>query len=117
MIIWQAFGSSVLRRIKNPLTWVLFLSFTLSLVTLIIYLTGVNFQDEFLFFLLSVSKYSAVVMLVCSIYSIIRNINKFFHHPSFYYIFKFLGYIIIIFYCIGIFYFEAFITVITGGYE
>jgi len=106
-----------LRYIKDPLSWLLFISFLLSIFTLVLYFIGSRFSDEFLFFLLSVSKYSAVIALLCSIYKLLRNLVYIFYRPSFYRIIKILGFAVIIIYCAGIFYFEAFIFVIAGGNE
>jgi len=105
------------RSIRSPYTWILFFSLTLSITALVIYLIGVNLNDDFLFFLLSVCKYSAVIALLSAVYKLFRNIVYLIYRPTFYRLFKILGFIIIILYCAGIFYFEAFITVIAGGNE
>ncbi|MCL2411937.1 MAG: hypothetical protein FWC97_09885, partial [Treponema sp.] len=59
--------------LKDPLHWLLTMSLSISIFSLFVYLLEVSFTDEWLFFLLSVIRYSSFVAFVCSLYSFARS--------------------------------------------
>jgi len=99
----------------TPAGWILFFGFSISLFTLIIYLTETGFSDKELFMLLAIMRYSSFTVCVSSIFFFVTGIIRLFRKPSAYYvlmvIFSFFG----ILYGAGIIIVDVFITTITGG--
>ncbi|MCL2805498.1 MAG: hypothetical protein FWD26_06135 [Treponema sp.] len=102
-------------RKKKPIGWLLVFSLIISLASLVVYLAEKGFSDDILFILLAILKYSSLLLFICSLYKLLKNIYYFFKKPSVKCVLKVIIFIILIVYCAGIFYFEAFINVVSGG--
>ena len=117
-------------KFNSPSAWILFLSFIVSVATLIIYLIEVDFTDDTLFLLLRILRYSTYVVLICSVYKIIANTlrmiraavflrsNKSGEGRRYYYKSRpFRTIILFVFtaYSIAVILFEAFVVVISRG--
>jgi len=128
------------RGLKSPFTWLLLLSTLVSIGSLIIYLTGIRFSDETLFILLDIIRYSTFIVFVCSLYAVLFGIYKIFSRISkkrnkrndqenakpiierrnqklvnIQLIIRIILYLILMAYCIGIVYLEAFVMVVSAG--
>jgi hypothetical protein len=101
--------------LRSPVLWLLAVSFTVSFVTLVIYLAGQIFSDETLFLLLIILRYSTLVVFVCSFYELFRRLYNIRSRFSAIYVLKIIGFFILIILCVGIFYLEVFFIVISGG--
>ncbi|MDR2941956.1 MAG: hypothetical protein LBV17_05145 [Treponema sp.] len=98
-----------------PAGWILCFSFTISLFTLIIYLTENGFSDKELFLLLAIMRYSSFTVCVSSIFFCITGIIRLFKKPSVYSVFTVIFSVLCILYGAGIIIVDALITTITGG--
>jgi len=118
--------STFKRKIRSPLTWLLVVSFLISFGSLAVYLIGIGFPDEILFFLLAILRYSSFMVFVCTLYRLLYCLFRIFitHFIektrlklSMFIRYSILIFIYIIFisYCAGIFYLEAFVTVFSEG--
>jgi len=95
--------------------YVLFLCLAVSLVSLIIYILEVNYDDSFLYYLLIIMRYSSFMVIVCCFYKILLNFYRIiFKHRKLSPV-KMILYFVFLFYGIFIFLFEAFIVVISKG--
>jgi len=131
------------RGLKSPYTWLLLTSSIISISSLFIYLTGIRLSDETLFILLDIIRYSTFMVFVCSLYGLIFGIYKMFSRVSkrasknktyentepprierrnqklvnIQVLIRIILYLILMAYCLGIIYLEAFVTVVSGGNE
>ncbi|MDR2542367.1 MAG: hypothetical protein LBC80_02830 [Treponema sp.] len=105
------------RWVGNPLNWLFTVSFLVSSGSLVIYLLEWEFSDEKLYLILSVIWYSSFIVFVCSLYKLFKNIYVFFYLPKVTRALRILLFLAIIAYCVGIFFLETFILVISGGNE
>jgi len=101
-------------RITDPLTWILFLCFGISLASLIIYLIDINFSDKTLFLLLAVKRYSAYMVCICAFYKIMLNIYRSIRDHDFHLLKLFLN-ILLLAYSIIIILMDEFIIAFSGG--
>jgi len=98
----------------QPARWILFFSFSISLFTLIIYLTENGFSDKELFLLLAIVRYSSFTVCVSSMFFFITGIIRLFKEPSVHYVFVVIFSFFGILYGAGIIIIEVFITIITN---
>jgi heme/copper-type cytochrome/quinol oxidase subunit 4 len=103
------------RKGGRPSKWLLVFSFSVSITALIIYLVEVDFSDERLFFLLTVLRYSAFLVCICSFYKLLLNICRMIRRVAVHGVFSIFLYLALILYSLGIIFFEAFITAISRG--
>jgi len=101
-------------RYKSPTSWFLFLSFTVSLITLLIYLAEANFSDEALYFLLIIIRYSSFMVCLCALYKIAMHIYGLFRGYKFR-IKRMVFLLGLLFYGISVIIFESFMVVISRG--
>ena len=99
----------------NPAVWILAVSFVFSLITLIAYLSELDYSDETLFFLLSVLRYSSFFVCVSSIYLLIACIIQIIRSPSIRSAAGIFLFILSALYGAGMIILDAFITSISGG--
>jgi len=101
-------------RITDPLTWILFLCFGVSLAALVIYLLDINFSDKTLFLLLGVIRYSSSVLFVCALYKVLLNIYRTIRDRKFH-LLKLLLNLALMIYSIVIILMDEFINTFSGG--
>jgi len=101
-------------RITDPLTWILFLCFGVSLASLVIYLMDIDFSDKTLFFLLAVKRYSSYMVCICAFYKILLNILRSIRDLDFHLLKLFLN-ILLMAYSIVIILMDEFIIAFSGG--
>jgi len=104
---------------RGPLTLLLLVGLVFSIISLIIYLLENGFSDENLFLLLIIIRYSSIFVFICSVYKIFICIYFIIikKQKLIQSIIKIFLYFLLIIYCFGVFYLEAFITVFSGGIE
>jgi len=103
-------------RFRHSFTvYILFMCFIVSLVSLIIYFSEVNYDDSTLFLILAVTRYSSFFVIVCSFYKIVLNLYRIFVIKRKVNPFKMILYFFLIIYGIVFFLFEAIIVVISRG--
>jgi len=106
-------------KLRSPVVWLLSVCLAVSVVSLIVYLTGVDLHDDALFILLAVIRYSSFLGFVCSLYKLLECIYIIvrFKRKSvrFKFIRRMIIYFLFIIYTLFIFYFDAFISVFAGG--
>ena len=106
-------------KLRSPVVWLLTICLAVSVISLIVYLAEVGFQDNVLFVLLAVIRYSSFLGFVCSLYKFLECIYVIvrFKRKSIRirFIRRMIIFLIIIIYFLFIFYFNAFITVFAGG--
>jgi len=102
---------------RGPLSLLLVVCFVFSLISMVVYVAETGFSDENLFLLLTVIRYSSIIVFICSVYKILNSIYFIFikKYTVVQGIFKIIVYFLLIVYCFGIFYLEAFISVFSGG--
>jgi len=121
------------RGVRSPTAWILVFCFAVSIAVLIIYLANADFSDDTLFLFLAVIRYSSFMVFICSLYKVITNIlcifrltfaaeksrrNQDIKERRIVVIQCFLRillYLVLIVYGLGIFFFESFIIVFSGG--
>ena len=101
-------------RITDPLTWILFLCFGVSLASLVIYLLDINYSDKTLFLLLAVKRYSSYMLCICALYKILLNIYRTIRDRDFHLLKLFLNFLLLI-YSIIIVFIDEFIIAFSGG--
>ncbi|GBU28442.1 hypothetical protein R84B8_02001 [Treponema sp. R8-4-B8] len=101
-------------RITDPLTWILFLCFGVSLFSLIIYLLDFNYSDKTLFLLLSVIRYSSSMLFICAFYKVLLNIYRTIRDHKFH-LLKLLLNLVLMAYSIVIIFMDEFINTFSGG--
>jgi len=101
-------------RITDPLTWILFLCFGVSLVSLIIYLIDINFSDKTLLKLLAVIRYSSSMLFICALYKVLLNIYRTIRDRKFH-LLKLLLNLGLMVYSIIIILSDGFINAFSGG--
>jgi len=94
---------------------ILYLSLFVSLAALFIYLLDPNLNDNTLFFLLILLRYSAFILCICSLYKLLVNIYHTIRRPKALRAMKNVLYIVFIIYGTVIVFIETFISVIAGG--
>jgi hypothetical protein len=94
---------------------ILYLCLVVSLATLVIYFMELNYDDNFLYFLLIILRYSSFILCICSLYKLLVNIFHFFRRPSVLRAMKNMLYLVFLFYGIVIILFESFIVVVSTG--
>jgi hypothetical protein len=107
--------SKILIKSQILMTSILYLCLVVSLVTLVIYFMELNYDDNFLYFLLIIIRYSSFILCICSLYKLLVNIFHFFRRPSVLRAMKNLLYLLLLLYSIIIILFESFIVVVSGG--
>ncbi|MDR0444094.1 MAG: hypothetical protein LBH44_11890 [Treponema sp.] len=100
---------------QNPVSWGLVLSFLLSFVTLLVYLSESDFTDETIFFLLSVIRYSAFFVAACSAYLLITVLRHLKDRPCALSILGIVLFLCSFLYGAGITIINVFIVTIAGG--
>jgi hypothetical protein len=103
----------MIKESRTPAVWILFFSLTVSLLTLIIYLTENGFSDEELFLLLAILRYSSFTVIVASLFFCITGIVTLIKKPSVYRVLQVLFSVFGVLYGAGIIIVDAFITTIT----
>jgi len=103
-----------INRIVDPASWILLLSFCVSLISLIIYIIDFNFSDKTLFLLLGVMRYSSSMLFICAFYKIILNIYRSIRDHKLH-LFILLIYLVLIVYCLAIILMNEFIIAFSGG--
>jgi len=101
----------------NSITaWILVFSFSISLISLVIYLAEVGFSDINLYILLIVLRYSSFMVCICSFHKMVMHVYGLFRRYKFRprKFFMFLGFFM---YGFIIILFEAFIIAISRGNE
>ena len=101
-------------RITDPLTWILFLCFGVSLASLVIYLIDNNFSDKTLFLLLAVIRYSSSMLCICAFYKVLLNIYRTIRDHKFH-LLKLLLNLVLMVYSIVILLTDGFINAFSGG--
>jgi len=101
-------------RIIDPASWILLLSFSVSLISLIIYLIDINFSDKTLFLLLGVMRYSSSMLFICAFYKIILNIYRSIRDHKFHILIILINLVLII-YCFAIIFIDEFMIVFSRG--
>lgn len=94
---------------------ILYISLVISLSSLVIYLLDFNLNDNILFFVLMMLRYSSFILCICSLYKLLVNIYHVIRRPSVLRAMKNLLYILFIVYGIIVVLFETFISVIAVG--
>jgi len=102
-------------RYQSPTAWILSLCFIVSLGTLILYILDLNFDEPFLFFLLTIIRYSSFLVFICSFYKIVLNLYRFIIKRRKFRFLKMLIYFLLLIYGACFFMLEALIIVISGG--
>jgi len=105
----------LVRRNWHVTMMLLVFCFSVSFVTLIVYMTDTYFPDETLFILLAVLRYSSFMVCVCSIYKLIVSIYRILRRPSAVGVVKVFIYFAFLVYGAAIVFFEAFVNVISRG--
>jgi hypothetical protein len=105
---------SILKKIIDPAIWILLLSFGISLIALVIYLTDNNYSDAALFFLLTIMRYSSFILCVCALYKLSLNIYRCIRDRRLR-LFRLMIYIMFIVYGIFVVLMDAFIVMLSGG--
>ena len=103
---------------SSPATWLLVISFFISLFTLVIYLEETDFSDETLFLLLTILRYSSFIVCICSFYKILLNIFRIFRDRQVNIAVNIISIIVFLFfflYGLAIIFLETLIVVIAGG--
>jgi len=95
--------------------YILVICFIVSVISLIIYFSEINYDDSTLFLLLAVIRYSSFFVIVCSFYKIILNLYRIFIIKRKVNVIKMILYFLLIIYGIIFFLFEAIIVVISRG--
>ena len=103
-----------INRLVDPASWILLLSFGVSLISLVIYIIDFNFSDKTLLLLLGVIRYSSSMLFICAFYKIILNIYRSIRDRKFH-LFIILIYIVLIVYCLAIILMNEFIIAFSGG--
>ncbi|MCL2214197.1 MAG: hypothetical protein FWC06_03195 [Treponema sp.] len=93
----------------------LLLCLAVSLITLVIYVLEVNYDDSFLYYLLIIMRYSSFMVIVCCFYKILLNLYRIVIKHRKINPIVMIFYFFFLIYGICIFLFEAFIVVISGG--
>jgi hypothetical protein len=101
-------------KLVDPASWILLLSFCVSLISLVIYIIDFSFSDETLLLLLGVMRYSSSMLFICAFYKIILNIYRSIRDRKFH-LFIILIYIVLIVYCLAIILMNEFIIAFSGG--
>ncbi|MCL2196985.1 MAG: hypothetical protein FWB77_05160 [Treponema sp.] len=103
------------RRSRKPVLWLLGVSLTISLMSLLLYVMDPEFSDKTLFSLLNIIRYSSFMVCVCSFYKLLENsYYKFTRHNRARHI-RIAPYIVFIIYGLCTILLEAFIVAISGG--
>ena len=104
-------------RIKGGslIVWILVISFTISVVSLVLYLKESEYSDERLLSLLSVLRYSSFFVCFFSIFLLITCIIRIFRHPSVLPVLGILLSVCLIFYGAAIILLDAAIISFAGG--
>ncbi|MDR0301239.1 MAG: hypothetical protein LBI04_02885 [Treponema sp.] len=105
----------MIKESRTSARWILLLSFTISLITLIIYLTETALSDEELFLLLALLRYSSFTVCVSSVFFFITGIISLFKNFSVNLVLQVIFSILGILYGSGIIIVDAFLDVITRG--
>jgi len=101
-------------RYKSFTSWIHVLSFLVSFTSLIIYLAEADFNDETLFFLLMLIRYSSFLVCLFSLYKIFMHIYGLFRGYKFR--LKRMVFLLgLLFYGICVIIFESFMVVISRG--
>jgi len=95
--------------------YILFLCFSVSLASLIVYFLEPDYSDSRLFLLLIIIRYSSFFVIVCSFYKIVLNFYRIIKHKQKISIVKIIIYLALMIYGACAFLFEAFIVVISRG--
>jgi len=101
-------------RYKSLTSWVHFLSFLISFTCFVIYLAEADFNDETLYFLLMLIRYSSFLVCLCSLYKIFMHVYGLFRGYKFK-IKRMLFLLCLLFYGIFVIIFESFMIVISRG--
>ena len=103
------------RRYQSVSAWILSVCFTVSLVTLVLYLFDLQYDDQFIYFLLVILRYSAFLVFIIALYKLFLNFYRLIIkrrkiHPV-----KMIVYFFLLIYGFVLFIIEAFIVIISGG--
>ena len=99
----------------SPAVLILASSFAVSVIALIVYLIEKDYSDETLYLLLTVLRYSSLLVCICSIFLLAAGIAGLIRKPS---VLSFTGVILSVFFTLygaGIMIIDAFIVSFTGG--
>jgi len=102
-------------KLKSPAIWLLAVSFTVTIITLAIFLVESGFSDESLFLLLSILRYSSFLMCISSVYIVVSGIRSIIRKPSVLPIFSVIITFCLALFGLGIILVDAFILSIAGG--
>lgn len=95
--------------------WMLYLSLSVSLGAMLIYLIDFNYNDRTLYVLLLIIRYSSFILCICALYKLIINIYHFLKRPGFRRALKSAMYILMIFYGIVMVFIESVIVAVSKG--
>jgi hypothetical protein len=108
-----AIGVMFFMRIRTK--WVLSFCFIVSLITLVIYLIDLNYNDTTLFILLLILRYTCFILCIFAFYKLLVNIYHMARRPGVLRALSILLYIFFVTYGIFVIFIESFIVVIAGG--
>jgi hypothetical protein len=102
------------KRIVDPVVFILLIFFGVSLITLIVYLIDFNFSDTNLLILLTEIRFSSFILCVCAFYKLAVKIYHSIRDRKFYFV-KILIYLVIIAYGTAAILMSVFIITLSGG--
>jgi hypothetical protein len=100
---------------NSPAIWVLSVSFTVSVIALVIFLAESDFSDKTLFLLLAVLRYSSFLLCISSVFLTVTGFKRVVHKPSVLPVFGVVLTFCLTLFGLGIILVDAFILSITGG--
>jgi len=103
------------RRSKKPVIWILWISFGISFITLIIYLIDLDYSDETLILLLRILWYSSFMVCVCAFYKLFESVYYFFRRRRASRSLKIIPSVLFIIYSLSVIFLESLITVFSRG--
>jgi len=103
------------KRPQSVSAWILTVCFVISLVTLVLYLLDLQYDDQFIYFLLVILRYSAFLVFIIAIYKLLLNFYRLIIKRRKFHPVKMLIYFFLLIYGFVIFLIESFIVVISGG--
>jgi len=105
----------MIKESRTTAGWIFFIGFSISIFTLIIYLTEADFSDKELLLLLAILRYSSFMVCVSSVFFFITGIIGFIKKPFVFSVFQIIFSILGVFYGAGIIIVAAFFAAITNG--
>jgi len=103
------------RRGRKPVVWILWICFSVSVLTLIIYLMDRDYSDETLFLLLNILWYSSFMVCVCAFYRLLEGIYYIIKRRKASRSLRLIPSMLFIIYGLCIIFFESLITAISRG--